>query len=763
MGDSRWLYWINLKIEMMEEFTDLGEKEGTSFPVTTADMHLFDIDAYRARMSRFLDPEGSNYSLFFEALDFACELHAGQRRKSGAPYISHPCAVAEILVREMHFRDPVLLAAALLHDVVEDVPWISIEDIENRFGPKIAELVDGLTKLARYHLDRAALKDLTHSKIFISASRRLGVLIIKLADRLHNLRTLHFLPQTKRQRIAQETVEVYAPIAARLNLFPLKRELYHLALSFLYPKKSKKILHLVREIRGSNEVAEIETTLANLLSQRGLSAELRTRPKGLGSYYNPLKRTLDPLFPENYVDFAIILKSDDILTCYAVLGLVSNGFATIPRSVRDFIANPKPNGYRSLHIRVHLSGNNYLVKIRTADMEDFANGGVLRAWDAQKGLSDDHWQEISELLRDIGEYGGAAPQRKALIRLSQTEEIFTYSPLGDIYYLPKGSIVLDFAYRIHSDLGDYCEGALVNTVWSPVTRELTDGDTVEVLTSPEPLDVDPDLEALCKTPKARAAINRHLQQRRLHFAQQAGKDILLQEIVRHKLPSSVLDSENLRLILEILNLKDIQELYIHIGQDLISPQLVLYYLESSHGAEDSCRIPDAGMPVEYEHNVVSVSSLDKAIFKFARCCNPLPGQEDVVAILSERGTAFHRRDCQDLHQRHSLQPQQILDVCWNTRAVWRHPLEFRIQILDQNLQDILPRLSELHERINIKQIGSTMDRHGNPTVLLSAIFRSFQETKEFFSRLPADRTLIDEFARQGGPGRLLPDSCQIVS
>lgn len=726
-------------------------------------MHFFDIDAYRTRMSKYLDRENSYYPLFFEALDFAVELHAGQRRKSGAPYISHPCAVAEILAREMHFRDPVLLAAALLHDVVEDVPWITLDDIEARFGSRIAELVDGLTKLARYHLDRAALKDLTHSKIFISASRRLGVLIIKLADRLHNLRTLHFLPQTKRQRIAQETVEVYAPIAARLNLFPLKRELYHLALSFLYPKKSKKILHLIRDIRGSKEVAQIESTLENLLAQKGLAAELRTRPKGLGAYYHPLKRTLDPLYPENYVDFAVILKTNDILSCYAVLGLVSNSFASIPRSVRDFIANPKANGYRSLHIRIHLSGNNYLVKIRTADMEDFTDGGVLKAWDAQKGLSDDHWQEISELLRDIGEYGGAATQRKALIRLSQTEEIYTYSPLGDIYYLPKGSIVLDFAYRIHSDLGDYCEGALVNTAWSPLTRELMDGDTVEVLTSPEPLDVDPDLEALCKTPKARAAINRHLQQRRLRFAQQIGKDILLQEIVRHKLPSSVLDSENLRLILEILNLKDLQELYVHIGQDLTSPQLVLYYLETSHGIDDSCRFPDPEAPSEYEHNVITISSLDKAIFKFARCCNPLPGQEDVVAILSERGIAFHRRDCQDLHERHSLQPQQILDVRWNTRAVWRHPLDFRVQILDQDLRDLIPRLAELPEQMRIQQISSGIDRHGHPMVLLNLIFRSFQEAGEFFSQLPVERTLVDEFARQGGPGSLLPDSCQIIS
>ncbi|MHC1730268.1 MAG: bifunctional (p)ppGpp synthetase/guanosine-3',5'-bis(diphosphate) 3'-pyrophosphohydrolase [Syntrophobacteraceae bacterium] len=731
----------------MAETTEVAGETRPSAPVGAGETHFFDIAAFRTRMSKSLDPANSNYALFFDALEFARELHEGQRRKSGAPYISHPCSVVEILVREMQFRDPLLLAAALLHDVVEDVPWLSLDDVESRFGAPVAELVDGCTKLARYHLDRAALKDLTHSKIFISASRRLGVLIIKLADRLHNLRTLHYLPLTKRQRIAQETVEVYAPIAARLNLYPVKRELYHLALSFLYPKKSKKILHIMRDIRHSPDVARIEADLGKLLADSELTGAVRTRPKGLGSYYDPLKRTLDPLYPENYIDFAIILQTEDITACYRVLGLVNNGFAVIPRSLRDFIANPKTNAYRSLHTRIHLSGSNYLIKIRTAEMEEWASGGILRAWDAQKGLSDEHWQEISELLRDIGEYGGAATQRKALIRLSEADEIYAYSPRGDIYYLPKSSIVLDFAYRIHSELGDNCEGALVNGIWLPITGQIKDGDTVEILTSSEPLDVDADLEGLCKTPKARTAINRRLQQKRLQFAQEVGRDILLQEIVRHRLPSSVLEGDHIRLILEILNLKDLQELYIQIGQDLASPQLVLYYLEGN----DPDQVLKPSEADEHEQNVISVSSLDKAIFKFARCCNPLPGQEKVVATLSERGITIHHGDCADLHERHSLQPQQLLHVRWNARSTWRHPLVFRIHILEQSLRGLLPKLAELPERIRILQMSAGLDRHNQEMVSLSVLFHNIDEAKEFFNHLPMERTVVDEFGRQGRP------------
>jgi len=727
--------------------TELHEKSGLTLPVIAGDTHFFDLAEFRARMSKSLDPANTDNALFFEALDFASELHAGQRRKSGAPYISHPCAVAEILVREMHFKDPVLLAAALLHDVVEDVPWMSLEDVEARFGQRIAELVDGVTKLARYHLDRALLKDLTHSKIFISASRRLGVLIIKLADRLHNLRTLHYLPLTKRQRIAQETIDVYAPIAARLNLYPLKRELYHLALSFLYPKKSKKILHVMRDLRKLPAVTSLEASLSKILAASGLTADIRTRVKGLGNYYNPLKRILDPGYPENYVDFAIIIHSGELTDCYKMLGLVNNNLTAIPRSLRDFIANPKPNGYRSLHTRVHLGGNNYLVKIRTLEMENWAKGGILRAWESHKGLTYGHWQEISELLRDIGEYGGAATHRKAMIRLSEAEEIYTYSPAGDIYYFPKGSTVLDFAYRIHSELGDNCEGALVNGSWTPITGRLKDGDTVEVLTSPEPMDVDPDLEALCKTPKARTAINRRLHQKRLRFAQQAGKDILLQEILRHKLSSSVLEGENFRLILEILNLKDIQELYLQIGQDLLSPQLVLYYLEG-HRSDESRNQGEAEGPGQ---NTLSVSGLDKAVFKFARCCNPLPGQDHVLAILSERGVTFHHRDCQDIHERHSLMVQQMLQVHWDLSVPWRHPLAFQVQVLECTIRDLLPVLAGMPEAVRLQRITSGPDKHDKQFVSLSVVFHNFAEARRFFGQLPGEKTIVEDFGREGGP------------
>lgn len=699
-------------------------------------------------MARYLSDEKEENAIFFDALQFAYELHAGQRRKSGAPYISHPCAVAEILARELHLRDPLLLAAALLHDVVEDVQSIDLEDIEQRFGSIVAELVDGCTKLARRHLDKAILRDLTHSKIFLSASHRLGVLIIKLADRLHNLRTLHFLPQAKRQRIAQETVEVYAPIAARFNIFPVKRELYHLALSYLYPRKSKRILSFIREIRNSAAVLEIERALQEAFSNARHPVTVRPRAKGLGSYYDHLKKTLDLANGENHVDFAIILQEDNALDCYLALGLVNSTFSPIPRSLRDFIASPKTNGYRSLHVRIHEKGQNYLIKIRTTEMDRWATYGIVHQWNAQKPVSDEHWQEVSELLRSIGEYGGAGSQRKALIRLSEAEEIFVYSPNGDIYYLPKGSIVLDFAYRIHSELGDHCEGAMVNNEWSSPTRLLKDGDIVEIITSTEPLDVDPDLEERCKTPKARTAINKRLQQKRRQYAEDTGRQILLQELNRHGLSEDIIRGDVTQLILEFLNLRDFSELFIRIGQDLLSPHLVMYYLGAPAMERDHSQPNSPSLPPAYERNTILVTELEKAVHKFARCCHPYPGQKNVVATLSERGTTFHHKDCGDLHHRHDLQPQQLVNVEWDTANNWRHPLLFELHILHETPASLIPFLAHLPSFIHIQSLEGALDKHYHPMVRMAVRFSNFREAWGFFESLSADRITIEDYRRE---------------
>jgi guanosine-3',5'-bis(diphosphate) 3'-pyrophosphohydrolase len=718
------------------------------FPKTIGkEVHEFDLEGYRSRMEHYLGGSDGANRTFFQALEFSHELHAGQVRKSGAPYISHPCAVAEILLRELKINDPALLAAALLHDIVEDIPQITLADIEEKFGATVAGLVDGCTKLTRYQMDRATLKDLTHSKIFLSASRRLGVLIIKLVDRLHNLRTLHYLKQSKRQRIAQETVEVYAPIAAILNIATLKRELYHLALCHLYPRKSKKILNLTRGLRNAPEVLEIESALKQAFAGLPFGVVLRPRVKGLGSYYDRLKRTLSLYNAENRVDFAIILDSANVLNCYHALGIVSATFPPIPRTLRDFIANPKNNGYQSIHVRSNSKGLSYLIKIRTPDMDQKAIYGILSDWDSQKQLGDEHWQEISELLRSIGEYIGAGPQRKALLRLSQSEEIFAYTPVGDIHYFPKGSVVLDFAYKIHSELGENCQGALVNEIEVGPAHVLRDGDVVQIITSFTSLEIDPALEELCKTPKARAALNRRLHQKRIHYAQAIGRQILLQEIERHALNWDIMESEQAKLVMEILNIKELADLYAHIGQDQLSPHLFLYYFRG-----DGQQVPHQGRKqaanfgLPGEQNLIELGELDNAVHKFARCCRPYPGQQHLVAALSERGVSIHQHDCFEL-KRYGMGPEDLLRVAWGKDSTWRHPLVFHVSVHHATISSLLPAIAKMPAYCRLQRLQNRSDSHGQPYVHLTAELHSLREARLLFEHLPVGESLIEWYGR----------------
>jgi len=513
-------------------------------------------------------------------------------------------------------------------------------------------------------------------------------------------------------------------------------------------------MQFIHSFRNSAEFLELTQALQKAFADASCPATLRPRAKGLGSYYDPIKRTLELTNTENYVDFGIILPTEDLVGCYTALGIVNTTFPPIPRSLRDFIANPKNTGYRSLHVRIHAAGHNFLIKIRTPSMDEWATYGILTEWNAQKPLSDEHWQEISELLRTIGEYSGAGPQRKALIRLSETEEIFVYSPKGDIYYLPKGSIVLDFAYKIHSELGDFCSGATVNNDWVPLTHVLKDGDSVEILTSSEPLEVDPELETLCKTPRSRSAINKKLHHKRQRYAQKVGEEILMQEIHRHGLPNEILVGENIYFVLEFLNLKELPELFIRVGQDLLSPHLILYYLKPPPQGTDQIAHHGSLKSLPLERNTLAVSELDRAIHKFARCCNPYPGQHDLVAILSERGTTFHHKECKDLLQRHDLQPQQLLDVEWNKDAVWRHPLSFHVHVLLETLHSLIPALARAPSDILIQDLGSFVDKHDQPMVKLTVRLKDFAEAQRFFSCLPKNRSSIEDYGREEGPRRL---------
>ncbi len=709
----------------------------------TNNKHHFDIEEYKKRVARYFGKDREKEELFVHALDFANKLHHGVERQSGEPYITHPCAVAEIILKEFRLRDPQLLAASLLHDVVEDVPKITIKDIEDEFGSDVAKIVDGCTKLRYLGADRAALKDLTHSKFFLSAANKPEILVVKLADRLHNLRTLKFLPKPKRQRIARETVDIYAPIAAKLNIYPLKRELYHLSLSYLFPRKSKQLLAEIKRLKQSEIVLAIKKNLAEALTKNDIRATIKSRVKGLGNYYDPVKKTLSPDNAENRVDFVIIMQEELPLECYRALGILNLTLPPLPRTLRDFIAHPKSNGYRSLHTRSNIMGEQYLFKIRTPEMDRFANQGILAEWEKRGEFSKETWQEILEIFRNIGEYKGGASRRKEIIRAAEGEEIIAYTPNGDIHYLPKGSIVLDFAYKIHTEIGNCCIGAKIGGRVVKPDHELKDGDVVEVLTSDKPTRiVDLRIEELARTAKARVNINKKINRERREFAARVGESILKQEIKNHGLPEDILESEEASQVLDFMRLDSLKELFVRIGQDAIKPGAFVYYFVNISGNKIETKgTKAADLKHHNKRNKIFVDDLDSICYKFSQCCHPYPGQDNVVGLLSERGVSFHREDCYQL-VRYNVEPAHMLDIIWDPDTSLRNH-QIRITYPDTDSSELFRALANIHHDVVVRKITRRDTGMNKTPVIIDISIPTISELKQVIDILPANDFILN--------------------
>ncbi|SFM72996.1 RelA/SpoT family protein [Thermodesulforhabdus norvegica] len=674
---------------------------------------------------------GDEGDRIFEAFEYASALHKDQKRKSGEPYITHPVSVAEIIAREFEILDVTLLCAALLHDTVEDVPHVDLSDLRKRFGQAVADFVDGCTKIGLGHDGNSVY--MTHSKILKSASRRLGVLIIKLADRLHNLRTLHYLSSAKRQKIATETLDIYAPLAAKLNIYHLKRELYNLSLMYLYPRKSKKILNHINQISNDPKIVEIRSTLEEALRKLGISAQVRSRCKGLGSYYNAQRKTLEVHNAENYVDFTIVVSSEDELLCYEALGIVNRTYPPLPRTIRDFIASPKANGYRSLHARFHHAGQNYLVKIRTPSMDTWAQYGILRRWREDKEFfREEHDDEIAEFLREIAEYQGPSTHRKELLRYTEGEEIAVYTPKGDLYFLPKESTVLDFAYRIHTQLGDHCRGGLIDGKKVSPVYPLYDGATVEILTTTEVLDVDPEYETICKTLRARAGVQKLIQRRRRFYAEKIGREIFQQIITLLGLKAENANFESMELILKKTGSKSETDLYVKLGQDVLGPEEVRRIVSEIISVERG-----GFLRFQSRQLAVTIGQIDRAVHKFAYCCKPYPGEDNCMALLSERGVTIHKGECTDAVTRHSIPPDRLFRVDWLLDDPWDSPIVFRITVPGVSLGRLLAKWPDTSE-YEVIELAQKLDRYGHASALCLARMKSLRDAKNFFDALTRD-------------------------
>jgi GTP pyrophosphokinase len=616
----------------------------------------FDIEAYRRNMLSFIG-DGPESRVFWNALDFAFAAHGNQWRRSGDPYIMHPCSVARILAEELDIRTPEILAAALLHDTVEDVEAITGEVIRDKFGPNVEAIVEGCTKVTHYTGDRQTFKKLVHRKIFTGAAAKLEVMIVKLADRLHNLRTLSSMPRHKRQKIADETLDIYAPLATILGLFAIKRELYNLALAYKFPRQGSRLQVHINSLRSDPEVLEIIGRVQEALDLEGLPGKVSLRTKGLWGYYDVRNRILIKEI-ESPQEILVLVQTRS--ECYQALGVLNRIYPPVPRTIRDFIASPKPTGYQGLHARPNINGRKYLFKIRTEEMARRAQRGMIRDWSTDSKANSRFFREIQEMFDILGSDDSVS--YRDMIAASGRKEIYTYTPQGDLICLPVNSILLDFAFRVHTAIGHTCIGGLIGKQRIDPSHQLRDGNVIKVLRQEDQVNFDPALQMLCQTPKARSELSKAFRQRREAVSRQIGASVLAQELRRYGVPIEVVDKEGMADILTYFNIDSLEDLYLQVGEGRVRLRELIYEIRNGLYVGRPTLFQPTGV-----FNRVDLATLDPVVMKSSACCKPGPLDKGVIGLLSERGLSLHRKDCNQL-QKINFQREDAVEVRWKLKA-----------------------------------------------------------------------------------------------
>ncbi|PIE58896.1 MAG: GTP pyrophosphokinase [Desulfobulbus propionicus] len=615
----------------------------------------FDEDTYKEVMAGFIGHDESS-QVFWHALHFACTAHRDQWRRSGDPYIMHPCNVARILAEELDLRDPEILAAALLHDTIEDVESVTREELTKKFGSRVAAIVDGCTKVTHYSGDRQHFKKMVHRKIFSGAAARPEVMLVKLADRLHNLRTLDSMPKRKKQRIAAETLDIYAPMATILGLFNIKREMFNLALAYKYPRQGAKLQSQIDKLQNDPEATDIVAKLHAFFQDQGVASSVTLRAKGLWGYYDLRNRILIKEIETPHEVLVLVKERQD---CYSALGVLNEIFPPIPRTIRDFIANPKPSGYQGLHARANINGRKYLFKIRTKEMARSAQRGLVKDWHADSKARGRFVKEIKEMF-DILAHEESVDYRD-LIAARGRKEMYTYTPQGDLICLPVNSIVLDFAFRVHTAIGHTCIGAMVgNRRVTPDTR-LRDGNVVKILRQESPVMFAAGIQGKCQTPKARSELAKAFRGRREAVMAGIGAAILRQELRRYGVPFEVLEKPEVEMVLARFNALDLTALFLELGIGRLHLSELISEIRRRLYADRPVLCQPTGV-----FNRVDLTTLDPVVMKSSACCKPNPLDKGIIGLLSERGLSLHRKDCGQL-QKITFQREDAVEVRWKRR------------------------------------------------------------------------------------------------
>lgn len=643
-----------------------------------------------------------------KAYHFAEHAHDGQIRRSGDPYIMHPLAVCKILA-DMHM-DAQSLMAALLHDVIEDT-GVSKEMLAEQFDEVVADLVDGVTKIGAIKFESKAVQQAENlRKMVLAMTKDIRVILVKLADRLHNMRTLGVLHPQKRRRIATETLEIYSPIANRLGMNNFRVELEDLCFTHLYPMRSDRIKRAIKRVNGNRKdvVANIEESISTRLEQEGLQARVVGREKHLYSIYDKM-RTQHKSFNQIMDMYGFRIIVDRVDTCYRVLGVVHNLYKPIPGRFKDYIAIPKANGYQSLHTTLKgITGVPIEIQIRTEEMEAMANNGIAAHWLYKSdpdpaGGAQNRAKEWLKGLLEMQQHAGNSLEFIEHVKIDLfPDEVYVFTPKGNILELPSGATPVDFAYAVHTDVGNSCVAARIDHRLVPLSTPIQSGQTIKIITAPGACP-NPAWLSFVTTAKARSNIRHYLKNQRRSESVALGQRLLEKALAGFNLKLEDIPPSRISQALGEAGFDVFDDLLEDIGLGNQMAQIAARRLLPGEGEE-----PTPTREKKLKQRPLVIRGTEGMVINFAKCCRPIPGDSVVGHLSAGRGMVVHRHDCKNISTEMKDNPEKCLSVQWAKEVGREFPVDLKVEI--ENERGVLARLASLLsdtdtniETINLKE------------------------------------------------------------
>jgi guanosine-3',5'-bis(diphosphate) 3'-pyrophosphohydrolase len=696
--------------------------------------------------------ENADFDLINRAYLLAEEKHRGQKRNSGEDYIIHPLHVALILA-DMNMDTPTIIAG-LLHDVIEDTD-VTYEEVKDEFGEEIADLVDGVTKLKKLNYKNKEEKQAENiRKMVLAMAKDIRVIIVKLADRLHNMRTLEYMTEKKKIEKATETIEIYAPIADRLGMSKIKWELEDLSLRYLDKDGYYELVEMVNKRRSEREelINGLIDTLYEHLKEVGIECEISGRPKNFYSIYKKMNKK-GKLFDEIYDLSAVRVLTNSVKDCYGALGVVHSLFKPIPGRFKDYIAMPKPNKYQSLHTTViDSNGETFEVQIRTYEMHQTAEYGIAAHWKYKAGVNkttsfDENLTWLRQLLewqKDVNDPNDFMDTLKIDFF---ADEVFVFTPSGDVLNLPEGSTPIDFAYRIHTQVGNTCVGAKINGRIVPLTYKLKSGNIVEVITNPNSA---PSLDWLkiVKSPQARKKISQYFKVKDRDKNIERGRDLIEKEAKRQGYQvHSIVKDEWLEEVRSKMNFSTIDDLYAALGFGTITINQVFAKLTDIYNRYNKKEVDVKSTENISRRNLnnqgIEVKGVDGVNVRIAKCCTPVPGDDIIGYITIGRGISIHRKDCQNIIN--NTDPSRLVEVHWQNTDSASYQASLEIRAVDKGnlISDIAIKVSDL--KLNISYLNAKTLKNGDVVINITVDITDTSELERLIEKLKRVDNVLDVY------------------